>query len=1204
MRFERLHIPAFGPFTNLDIRFPLLGTDLHIIYGANEAGKSSLLRAFRDLLFGIHGHSPDNFLHEYKELRILGKVRNRAGETLSFQRRKGNKNTLLDAEGTPLPDNALIPFLGSVDQAYFSTMFGLGARELREGAEQLLRGEGDIGDALFSASLGGTPVQRVLAALVEESERLFRGRATINVSIRPASAKHKELLRQSRDAAVNPEAWERIERELKAAEANKSMLEEDILGFTRDLEWIARCEDALPTVGRLGEEVRKLEALPLLPDVSSDFVSRARAARKTASDAHAELHRLTTQIAKLEMHLADCHSSPALLAGAETLDRLHQDLGVYGDRKNSLLDLETESAGLEASLRTSMQNLELTGGMSEIETLRLNSAVRLACEEAAADLRNALAEREKHKEKTQDFKTQILTRQTQLKALPETDLTRLRDALSAAAGASDANKTLSACQSEVKRLTQETTDIHQELAGAPEDWEKTASLAVPAKATIRHIGKEMDEITREIQTEAARISEAKKRIVSIQAELGRLERRGELPSEQALCKARDHRDHIWKLVLAAWKGERLPEEIHSGMTLEEAFPQAVVRADVIADQLREQAEAVAQAEEKRFQISMSEKQNQEAEAIIRDLEHRLKACQTAWEAVWAPLEIAPRSPNEMEEWHEKWREFKGSLHRLQAAEESFEQKSNRIRHAKKQLAAVLAESEDKSFELLFEKARQRVQQGEEATGRRNEIIEQLQRLESQLETFHQRSAQVSKAGDAASDKWKSLCQAIGLPEAISPNTGLALLGERTEILAKFDNWKKLNARMQKTAEAIRQYEQDVNDHCMAHGVKGDTTEAQVSRLWNALTEAREVQTRYNQLAWQIKEAKTDLAGIQDSFDQAVQALEAFVRLAKLDTAEALEPLLANLEIRDQAKIQIAAFRNTLSGLARGLAVNEFLARIRAEDIAALPDRKAQLLRQKQEKETTLQSVRDTLYTLKSQKQLLESAGDSAANYRQQAESFAAQLRQDASRYVRLRLAIHFLQTQIERFRKENQGPLLEKSGQVFRCITRGAFSGLGAEFHANDAPVLVGLRPNQSSVPVAGMSDGSRDQLYLALRLAALDRYLEQHEPMPLILDDLLITFDDDRTTAILPQLAALARRTQIFLFTHHDHLVGLCRRTLDEDMFHLHRLNTEAQESTAVCVHDALPYSISMNASQRVLNCPSERFRSSISESMLGTPS
>jgi len=64
---------------------------------------------------------------------------------------------------------------------------------------------------------------------------------------------------------------------------------------------------------------------------------------------------------------------------------------------------------------------------------------------------------------------------------------------------------------------------------------------------------------------------------------------------------------------------------------------------------------------------------------------------------------------------------------------------------------------------------------------------------------------------------------------------------------------------------------------------------------------------------------------------------------------------------------------------------------------------------------------------------------------------------------------------------------------------------------------------------------------------------------MPLILDDLLITFDNERATAVLPQLGTLAKRTQIFLFTHHEHLVELCRQKLGEDQFHLHRLGNVA---------------------------------------------
>ncbi len=133
-----------------------------------------------------------------------------------------------------------------------------------------------------------------------------------------------------------------------------------------------------------------------------------------------------------------------------------------------------------------------------------------------------------------------------------------------------------------------------------------------------------------------------------------MERRGELPSEQALRKARDHRDHGWSLVLALLQGKGVQEEFVPGRPLEEAFPQAIAQADDIADQLREQAEAVAQAEEKRFQITQSEKQNQEAEETISALQNNLKECQIAWEALWTACGIVPRSPNEMEEWRETW----------------------------------------------------------------------------------------------------------------------------------------------------------------------------------------------------------------------------------------------------------------------------------------------------------------------------------------------------------------------------------------------------------------------------------------------------------------------------------------------------------------------------------------------------------------------
>jgi uncharacterized protein YhaN len=94
--------------------------------------------------------------------------------------------------------------------------------------------------------------------------------------------------------------------------------------------------------------------------------------------------------------------------------------------------------------------------------------------------------------------------------------------------------------------------------------------------------------------------------------------------------------------------------------------------------------------------------------------------------------------------------------------------------------------------------------------------------------------------------------------------------------------------------------------------------------------------------------------------------------------------------------------------------------------------------------------------------------------------------------------------------------------------------------------VLVGVRPGgRSTVGVEGMSDGTADQLYLALRLAGIETYLETNEPMPLIFDDILIRFDDHRASAALEVLRALSEKTQVIFFTHHRHLVDLAEKCI-----------------------------------------------------------
>ncbi len=168
----------------------------------------------------------------------------------------------------------------------------------------------------------------------------------------------------------------------------------------------------------------------------------------------------------------------------------------------------------------------------------------------------------------------------------------------------------------------------------------------------------------------------------------------------------------------------------------------------------------------------------------------------------------------------------------------------------------------------------------------------------------------------------------------------------------------------------------------------------------------------------------------------------------------------------------------------------------------------------------------------------------------------AELATRAEEFARLRVAAVVLRESIDRYRRKHQGPVLERASLLFADLTAGSFAGLRADLDDEGQPVLVGLRGDRAlrgtpgeTVTVDGMSDGTCDQLYLALRLASLDHYLENHEPVPLVVDDILIKFDDERSLATLRVLAALSERTQVVLFTHHQHLLELAQRNLDSKM-------------------------------------------------------
>ena len=180
--------------------------------------------------------------------------------------------------------------------------------------------------------------------------------------------------------------------------------------------------------------------------------------------------------------------------------------------------------------------------------------------------------------------------------------------------------------------------------------------------------------------------------------------------------------------------------------------------------------------------------------------------------------------------------------------------------------------------------------------------------------------------------------------------------------------------------------------------------------------------------------------------------------------------------------------------------------------------------------------------------------DSAATSREAMESAAARFRAAIRPWARLRLAHALLMESLARFRERAQAPMVAAASTYFSLMTGGRYQRLVAD-EINDKPVLRAERADSVRIGVDAMSDGTADQLYLALRLAALNLRRASHPHMPLVLDDVLITSDDERAANVLRALARFAEGGQVMIFTHHRHLIDVAGAALGDQALAVHSL-------------------------------------------------
>jgi uncharacterized protein YhaN len=305
MRFRRLELVRYGGFADRVFDFGSDGPDLHLVIGPNEAGKSTALQAIGDFLFGIPAQSRQNWRYEYAQLRLRALIEHE-GDVLDITRRKGNRDTLLAADGTPFKTDPLAPLLGGIDRAGFERMFGLDHTKLREGGASIIGGRDDAARITLEAGTGVSHIGSELARLTEAATALFKPGGQ-NPPVNRLMRERSEALAQVRQTSISDADWTQARQRRADAEARRTALIDEADALDREqarLDRVGRARVPFARLSAARAELAGLEELPTLAPDAATQLATLRADRVTATElaaqAKGELERVEGAIAGIE----------------------------------------------------------------------------------------------------------------------------------------------------------------------------------------------------------------------------------------------------------------------------------------------------------------------------------------------------------------------------------------------------------------------------------------------------------------------------------------------------------------------------------------------------------------------------------------------------------------------------------------------------------------------------------------------------------------------------------------------------------------------------------------------------------------------------------------------------------------------------------------------------------------------------------------
>lgn len=1132
MKLDRIILENFGVYARQKFQFD--SAPLVLVYGPNESGKTTALNGLRNAMFGFPARTP-YLTGKTMSAEVFGQLAD--GSTFQFSRKKARKDEVSGKHGPRRLEADDLPALfNNMDLDSYQQLFGFSLEELRAGEASLKSAK--LSEALAGGGMGGASVlQHLRDELTTSTTALYRSRGAsqIGTLLNEIRERQDEL----KSLQVLPQAVDELRNKLRLATQRGEEAKAEYAELHTRLMRAEKLKQAHPKRQALLQIEKKLADVSVPDGVDATFIAQWSDYAQQQTNLNQAVQQEQAKLVQEQQAIAMLVSSNAIPDSSAIVEALGHQAADIPKLRSQLAELKRQHHDAEAGRARALETLGIVEPTDAMLNLTVSAPKRSELEDWAAAYERACHE-------LLSVTAKLESTADQLARMDDSNQIEIPDNIA----------TLSELVTKIRDEELETEELIESVCQKCESAEYEISGArlknrlndcptldyswpVPTSQDVARFLRSFEEQQRSTTQIEREIQKLQAECTAAERELRELERDGEQSTWGELRQVAAERDQV----VSNWIDDLSEPLIACSITPEQQklrlqqLRLLFQRSDGLLQEIVDTAETLAK-------ISQAQKQVQKINDDITILRQQLsqEAARRAeleqqWLEAWKNCPFTPLSPDLMSSWVVEFEAWS----RVAAALDIERRKLVTRRATIKQLRSELIDQWPTVIEFeapwnglleQLEKWTQVARVSQSETARRSAVQTMLTELEQRHEVLTKEKLELELT-------YKQWLATNGLPAAW-PLAQVTVLVDGVDRLKRdLQTLKRSEAQIEELTARVTSFETKVRELASESDLQAFAPESLAERWLAALQSSRKDAAERAKLSASIEHRTARLeemtARLAD-IECRLAGLSASVTDArgKLDRP-AFDALMERAQQATQLRIESNEILSSIAVLAGKEPIESFVAALSEVEESQLALQVIEIKRSLAQCETAREQADQEVGALASQLEQLAKS-DAAQRSGQRLHALRGQLSELAEQWVVSRLAQELLSRCIDRFTTDHEPVLLQLTHQFLSKLTGGRYTSVD---HAagTDGSFCVRNARGEAIEP-SKLSTGTREQLYLAIRMAFITHYTEQHEPLPVLMDDCFVNFDDARTRLALQTLLGWKDSVQTILLSCHGRVV------------------------------------------------------------------